>query len=191
MPDLMTHLTAAYLIKRAVSPRKHVLSFVAGATLPDLVSYIPLFAVGACMSLQRAGLVDLQGVTHWFSDLPYLFAPLHGIVPFFLLCWILVLFFPEEGRKGTFVNLLLGAGLHFLMDLAQESHNPTGYLLFPLSGKSFSLHGFGSESSLYVAPFLTAVAAGVLVRDRIRDRNARPLGPGGEDPSSSGGVGSP
>jgi len=181
MPDLMTHMTAAYLVKRVTFPRKNVFAFVAGATLPDLVSYVPLFISAAFVSLQRSGLLNLPGTFHWFFDLHYLFAPFHGFVPFFLLCWILVLFFPEEERRGILVNLVLGSGLHLLLDLAQESHTPTGYLLFPLSTKSFSLDWFGSESSLHVAPFLMAVAAGVLVRDRIRGRRAG-RGAGSEGP---------
>lgn len=172
MPDLMTHLTAAYLVKRATNPRKNMLAFVAGATLPDLVSYVPLFVVAALLSLEFVGLVDLPGTPGWLLKMPYLFVPFHGLIPFFLLCWILVLFLPEPGRKGVFVNLVLGASLHFILDLAQASYGPTGYLLFPFSTKNYSLHWFGSESSLYVAPLLAAVAAGVLVRDRLRARSA-------------------
>jgi len=169
----MTHMTVAYLVKRVVSPRRNMLAFVAGATLPDLVTYVPLFMVGVGMSLQRAGFLDLQALPVWVSNLPCLFAPFHGIVPFFLLCWLLVLFFPVEKRKGIFGNLVLGAGLHFLMDLAQVSHNPGGYLLFPLTREDYSLEWFGSEASLYVVPVLMAVAAVVLIRDILRDRNAR------------------
>lgn len=170
MPDLMTHMASAYLVKRATFPGKNTLAFVAGAVLPDLVSYIPLFVVASFLSLEYAGILAVPETARWFLDLPYLFAPFHGMVPFFLLCWILVFFFPVEERRGIFLNLVSGAGLHFLLDLAQESHNPTGYLLFPLSTRSYSLQWFGSESSIYVAPLLMAVAAAVLCRDVTRAR---------------------
>jgi len=183
MPDLMTHMTAAYLVKRAVSPRRHMLSFVAGATLPDLVSYVPLFAVGIGMSLQRIGLLQAPGLPPWLGRLPCLFAPFHGILPFFLLCWMAALFFPRESRRGVFLNLVLGAALHFVMDLGQVSHNPVGYLLYPLSHKSFSLEWFGSESSLVAAPVLAALAAAVLAHDglRARRRKLKISGPRSDD----------
>ncbi len=166
----MTHMTAAYLVKRAVSPSRNMLAFVTGATLPDLVSYVPLFFVGFGVSLQKAGLLRLDGMPDWFHSLPYFFAPFHGILPFFLLCWILTLLFPLAARRGIFVNLLLGASLHFAMDLVQVSHNPVGYLLFPFSRKSWSLGWIGTESSLYIVPFLVAIAAAVLIRDALRKR---------------------
>jgi hypothetical protein len=175
----MTHMASAYLVKRAVSPGKNMLAFLAGATLPDLVSYLPLFVVGAGASLQRAGLLDLHRLPSWFEDLPYLFAPFHGIVPFFLLCWILALGFPAERRKGIFVNLASGAALHFLMDLLQVSHNPVGYLFFPFSRDSVSLGWIGTESSLAAAPLLAGVAAVVLLWDHVRKRKD---GPSREEP---------
>jgi hypothetical protein len=169
----MTHMASAYLVKRAVSPGKNMLAFVAGATLPDLVSYLPLFVVGAGASLQRAGLLDLHRLPSWFEDLPYFFAPFHGIVPFFLLCWILALGFPAEQRKGIFVNLASGAALHFLMDLLQVSYNRVGYLFFPLSRDSVSLGWIGTESSLVVVPLLAGAAAVVLIRDHVRKGKGR------------------
>ena len=42
MPDLMTHFTASYLLKRAVASRENMMAFLLGTTLPDILAYTPL-----------------------------------------------------------------------------------------------------------------------------------------------------
>ena len=68
--------------------------------------------------------------------------------------------------------------LHLFMDLLQVQHgSESGYLLFPLSRKSFALNWIETESSLYTLPFLLAAATIVLAIDFIRRRKrSRRLG---------------
>ena len=163
----MTHLSAAYLVKRAVSPRRNMLAFLLGATLPDLISYIPQSIIAITLSLERAGVLRSDQIPIWFSDLPRLFYPFHGIFPFIILCWILALLFPIASRQGILLNLILGGCLHFSLDLMQIRYGTVGYLLFPLSNRSYSLDWIGTESSLYVVPFLAGAAAAVFLWDRF------------------------
>ena len=163
MPDLMTHLTASYLLKKAVAPRRYMVPFLLGATLPDMLTYIPLIV---------SGFLPLRSMPLWVNAIPFFFFPFHGIVTFTLFSWILALLFPTEARKGIFLNLELGGLLHIFMDLLQVKHGEdAGYLFFPLSGKSFALGWIETESSLYTLPFFVAAATIVLGIDLFRYRN--------------------
>ena len=96
MPDLMTHLTASYLLKKAVSPKDYMVPFLLGATLPDLLAYMPLIV---------SGFLPLKSMPLWVNASPYFFFPFHGIVAFTVFSWMLALLFPMELRKGIFLNL--------------------------------------------------------------------------------------
>jgi hypothetical protein len=173
----MTHLTASYLLKKAVSPRHNVVPFLLGATLPDLLAYMPLILTG---------FLPLQSMPLWVNASPYLFFPFHGIVAFTVFSLMLALMFPIERRKGVFINLELGGVLHMFMDLLQVQHGgESGYLLFPFSRKSFALEWIETESSLYTLPFLVAAATIVVGVEWIRHRNeSRQLEGPGADPSA-------
>ena len=165
MPDLMTHLTSSYLLKRLLAGKRNIVPFLLGATLPDMIAYIPLVA---------SGLLPLEYLPVWTNALTYLFFPFHGIVGFTLLSWMLALLFQTELRKGIFWNLELGGLVHVLMDLLQSQHGQSGYLLFPFSGKSFGLGWLETESSLYAVPFLVAAVVIMLGIDSFRQRKTSP-----------------
>ena len=182
MPDLMTHLAASYLVKRTLAPERHMLPFLLGAALPDIVSYLPLgVTVTAPPLLARFASWNPDAIPLWAKHFPEFFYPFHGVIPFALLSCLLAFLFPAAGRGRVFLNILLGGLLHLLMDLLQVSHNQSGYLLFPLSWRSFSLGWIETESSLYAAPFLCAAAAAFLLHDRRNRRGwGRPAGRAGE-----------
>jgi len=166
----MTHLTVAYLVKRTVSPKQNMVPFLAGSTLPDLLSYIPLMTIGITVPLIKTGLIHLESPPGWLFEIPYCFYPFHALVPFMLLCWFFVLWCPVKARRGVFLNLVLGSMLHFALDGLQINPNEYSYFLFPFSMKALELGWIGTESSLYVVPFFTVAAATVLFMDVYKKR---------------------
>ena len=161
MPDLMTHLTSSYLLKRLLAGKHNIVPFLVGATLPDMIAYIPLVV---------SGFLPLKSMPLWVKAFPLFFLPFHGIVGFTLLSWMLALLFRAELRRGIFLNLELGGLVHLSMDLLQRQHTQSGYLLFPFSSKSFGLGWLETESSLYTVPFLVAAAAVVFGVDSFRQQ---------------------
>jgi hypothetical protein len=169
MPDLMTHLAVSYLVKRAVSPRKHMVPFLLGSTLPDILSYLPLmFTVAGPPLLTGIGSPASETLPTWVKHIPDLFYPFHGIFTFLVLSCLAAFLFPARGRSGVFWNILLGGLLHLFMDLLQVNHNEIGYLLFPFSWRSYSLGWIETESSLRALPFLGAAVLAVLLYDRSK-----------------------
>jgi len=162
MPDLMTHLTASYLLKKAAAPKQNVVPFLLGATLPDMLAYIPLLV---------SGFLPLKSMPLWVNAVPHFFLPFHGILCFTLLSCLLALLFPREVRKGVFLNLELGGLLHLFLDLLQVQHGrEVSYLFFPLYHTSFSLGWIETESSLYTLPLFVVAATIVLGIDIFRHR---------------------
>jgi len=190
MPDLLTHAATAYLLKRVLSPRRHLVPFLLGSALPDLVSYLPLAITSATPVLARelaqGTQVTSTALPLWIEHVPEFFYPFHGILPFLLLCGLLAFLVPAADRRGVFLNLLLGGLLHLGMDLLQVNHHQHSYLLFPFSWRAYSLGWIGTESSLSVAPFLCAACAAFLVYDH---RKRKALGIPGEPANGvSGGT---
>jgi hypothetical protein len=73
LPDLMTHLAASYLTKRAVSPKHHMVPFLLGATLPDTLSYIPSMTIRFGPPLLILfGVPVSQAVPAWLERIPAL-----------------------------------------------------------------------------------------------------------------------
>jgi hypothetical protein len=107
------------------------------------------------------------------NAIPYFFFPFHSVIVFTVFCLLLSFFFPIEARWGIFINLVLGALLHFLMDLLQVHRYESTYLLFPFSWRSFQLGWIGPESSLYALPFLTAFATLVLLSDYCKHKKSK------------------
>lgn len=136
MPDLVTHLASAYLLKKFTRLSRGVVLFYLGALLPDLLSR-PLHLV-------------------W----PVIFPatqPLHSPVGAFLSCWLISLFFRSDQRKSVFFLLFSGSLLHFCLDILQR-HLLGGYLwLFPFSVQPYSLGCFWPEDALSVLPYTLLV----------------------------------
>ncbi len=160
MADLVTHWALAVLVKAGIGYRDVPL-FVAGSLLPDLMARVPPLALEL---LAR----PLGGVPPWLS---YVWVPMHLPAGMLVLAFSLSLLFPAEARRRVFANLLGGMALHLGVDLLQD-HLGVGYqLLFPWWGQPFELGVYGSEASVWVAPFLAAAALTVWWRRR-RDASA-------------------
>ena len=164
MPDLMTHFTASYLLKRAVAPKENMTAFLLGAALPDILAYIPLVV---------AGYIPSGSLPAWIKDLPFMFLAFHSVIGFFLFSWWAALLFHVDLRRGVFVNLFLGGLLHFCMDMFQVQHAEFSSFLLPFSWQSFHLGWFGTEASLWGLPFITAAAVIVYSIDILRRKVRR------------------
>jgi hypothetical protein len=153
--DLLTHWSLAVLVKAGVGWRDVPL-FVAGSLLPDLMARLPPLALEL---LAR----PFGGAPPWLS---YVWVPMHLPTGMLLLGFVLCLLFPVDRRRVVFANLVAGMALHLGVDLLQD-HLGVGYqLLFPLWGRPFELGIYGSEDSVWVAPFLSAAALMVWWRRR-------------------------
>ena len=147
MPDLSTHLAVAYGVRQP---------------FPALARYGPVFYLGAVLPdvLTRAVYI-LWPQAFW------LVAPLHTPVGLVLVCWLAALLFEEVWRKGAFLSLLAGVGMHFGLDLLQRHVVSAYFPFFPLSWVSPGGGLFWPDDSLYALPFLLAgIAAWELVRRR-------------------------
>ncbi len=159
MPDLLTHFTGSYLLKKVIAPKFNMVPFLMGATLPDILAYIPIVVAGYIPS----GLFPA-----WLVKLPYFFLPFHSLFGFFLFSWLWALLFAEEARSGVFINLALGGLLHFVMDALQVQHGELGLLFFPFSWRSVHLGWIETEASLQILPYLVFLAGVVFLIDHIR-----------------------
>lgn len=169
MPDLMTHFTASYLIKRSFCTKRGMTSFLAGATLPDLLGFVPLLLTPLLKPLVMHGPPGLNSIPDWFKNLPFLFLPFHSLIPFVLFSYLVALMFPLAYRRTIFMNMTLGALFHFFLDFLQIRYQDVSYLLFPFSWRSFGLGWIHPEASLYVLPFLSLLAAAIFLFDRNRE----------------------
>ncbi len=141
MPDLVTHIAGAYLVKKGVRITRYAVLFYLGALLPDLVSR-PLHII-------------------WPKLLPATQA-FHCPFGVFLICWLISLFFRLDQRKAVFWLLLAGGFVHLLMD-AGQMHLVGGYLwFFPVSLKTFSLGLFWPEDSIRFLPYTAMIVLAVL-----------------------------
>lgn len=144
MPDLLTHVSAAYLLESTFHKRFSgyrsagrvypVAPFYVGTILPDVFS---------------RGLVILSSSAEWYEG------PLHAPLVLVLECILLSYFFEVPLRKKVFRGLLSGVFLHLLLDSFQKTVGGNGYLwFFPFSWKSFNFGIFWPDDSIYAAPFL-------------------------------------
>ena len=156
----MTHLTTAYLLKKLLSPARHMSAFIAGATLPDILSYCPVI-LGAYIPS------DLMPA--WIKTLPFMFLAFHCLFGFFLLSWLVALLFQSDLRRGIFINMLAGGWLHLAVDTLQVQHGEFSSLFFPFSLRSVQLGWLESETSLLGLPFFIGIAFLVIVMDYYRN----------------------
>jgi membrane-bound metal-dependent hydrolase YbcI (DUF457 family) len=146
MPDLLTHLAAAHIVRRTgeisrcrVYRSQDYTMFYLGSILPDLIVR-PLSI-----------LFDNQSV-YWF------FSPTHFPLVLVLMSYVIVMFFKESSRKKFFLLLMLGNGLHCVLDVLQKNIALEGYYwFFPFSWKTFSLQLFWPSDSILAIPFLLVI----------------------------------
>lgn len=143
MPDLLTHLAAAHLARRAyeitqqaICPPQTATMFYVGSILPDLLIK-PLAIIASSQNVI------------WFLT------PTHVPVGVALISYAVVMLLPEAARPRFFRLLLLGSVLHFGLDLLQK-HLTAGayYWFFPFSWWTFHLPLFWPSDSILGLPAL-------------------------------------
>lgn len=141
MPDLATHVVAAYLVVKARPKWKGLMTpFLLGTVLPDVLTR-PLYI--------------LFPAAFWFVF------PLHTPLVLALVCYALSFLFEEHLRVKTFVAMYGGALFHIPLDLLQKSVTQAYAPLFPFSWASWSANLFWADESLLI---LSALLVFVLVR---------------------------
>jgi len=151
MPDLVTHLSIAYLLK-TISKRwlfflEFSIFFYFGTILPDILTR-PLYI--------------LSPNVYWAV------LPLHTPLPILFVCLSISYLFDERIRKGVFFTLVTGAYLHLFLDIFQKHIQPEVFLLFPFSWKSFNVGLIWPEESLYAIPFWIVIILGIKLMKRLR-----------------------
>ena len=148
MADLVTHLCSGLLVSGALAPRRAgVLTM--GALLPDLGSRMPALALEA---LVRMGIPVPEVAIH-----PW--AVLHMPLGTMLGCALLAGLFPEQRRVGVFGWMVLGAAIHYGLDLLQDHHGCGYFLAFPATTSRWELGLIGSEQTVVWAPWLALATA--------------------------------
>ncbi len=133
MPDLMTHVSAAYFLRKLPKISKCTVIFFVGNILPDI--------------LTRPFYIIFPG-TYWFIY------PFHTLFVLFLVCILISHFFEENVRKIVFFCLLAGVFLHLFLDMFQEHLTGVNYWLFPFSDIDVGIGLFGQDKSVYAIPFI-------------------------------------
>jgi len=151
MPDLITHFTAAYIIKIPRRWSRFRVPFFLGAILPDLLT---------------------RPVMILFPQTYYIVYSLHTPVATALACLLISQFFSEHIRKGVSTNLLLGVTLHYGLDFLQKHVITTYYWFFPFSWKTAELGLFWPEDPLRWVPvwiiLIISIEATLYLKKRIK-----------------------
>lgn len=143
----MTHVAAAYLLRKPLRISKYTVIFFTGAILPDI--------------LTRPFYILLPG-TYWFVY------PLHTPFILILVCLLISYFFEERIRKATFLALLSGVFLHLFLDLFQKHLIGVNYWLFPFSDLNIEIGLFWQDDSVYAIPFLLALITIIKTRSFMK-----------------------
>lgn len=150
MPDLTTHLALTHLTSRPLRLGGARLPLYVGALLPDLLTR-PFYIL--------------------FPPAYFVVYSLHTPLATAIVALLLAELCVEELRRQVRTGLLVGAALHFALDLLQRQVGTGYYWLFPFSWKSFSLGLFWPEESLRWLPFLLGAVAliegGILLRRTV------------------------
>ncbi len=146
MPDLLTHLAMAHIVRRTSEIAQHKIyipqtytMFYLGSILPDLI-------------VRPFTMVFHSRGVYWFLS------PTHLPLGLVLLCYIIAMCFHKSHRKKFFGLLMLGSGLHCFLDVLQK-HLTSGdyHWFFPFSWKTFSLQLFWPSDSILALPFLLVI----------------------------------
>ena len=149
MPDLMSHISISYLLKRGIAPKENMTVFILGSALPDILAYTPMILASNLPS----GSLPLS-----VRELPYMFLAFHSFLGFFLFSWWAALLFHVDKRKSLFINLLLGGFCHITLDMLQVQHSEFSSFFLPFSWQSIQFSWFESEASLVGLPFVFSAA---------------------------------
>lgn len=133
MPDLATHVAAAYLLRMPLRISRYSAIFFLGTILPDILTR-PFYI--------------LFPDTYWFVY------PLHTPYILILVCLLISHFFENTIRRSVFISLVAGVFLHFSLDLFQKHLIGVNYWLFPFSDLNIEIPLFWQDDSIYVLPFL-------------------------------------
>jgi hypothetical protein len=150
MPDVLTHAAAGYLIGRKIPQRPYGSLLVFGAVLPDLVTRVPEIVLQRFLGFP---------VGHFFSAF-------HTPAALILICYLISFAFENINRKKSFLFLLFGTFIHFVMDLMQaQLHNGLYMPLFPFSFETIQWKLFGIHDSLFASPVLAALIVWFWIKD--------------------------
>lgn len=150
MPELLTHTAVGFLAARGLRRgwrRIDPLLAALGACLPDWIS-------------------------HLFVLLPSSFAYLdllHEPLPILLLCLLVASFFAPGTRSWAAASMVLGAYLHYLLDLFQTHAFPVYRPLFPATDTAVGFSLYSIEASVWWLPAVLLA----LVVDRVVARRRR------------------
>ena len=164
MPDLATHVAAAWGLGRAVCLVRPcrpggLFLFAAGSALPDVLARAPHLVLNSA---------HLERLTH----------PLHVPATLILICAVLAFLFEERGRTGRFMALSLGALFHCLLDACQTIGPNAGYhWLYPFSDASPQLDLFSGEKTVLALPWVTLGAVTLECAGRLQRRRREGRGP--------------
>ena len=138
MPDLVTHVTAAYFLSCRRSERFRVI-FYLGTILPDIAA---------------------RPIHILFPKLYFFTIGIHTPVFMILLSLLLAEFFHKSIKNLVFRYLIAGVFLHFFMDFFQR-HLTTGYYWFyPFSWHSFEVGLFWPETPVRLIPLWVLLICG-------------------------------
>jgi hypothetical protein len=145
MPDLITHVAAAHLLKRPFEirdpSRNHApvrTIFYLGAMLPDLLS--------------RPWYILFPPVQDWV-------VAFHTPFGMLLTCGLLTLLFERNLRGKVFLWLMAGVLLHFGMDCLQKQVTGNNFWLFPFSWRNFGYGLFWAGEAVTFMPVWIALVA--------------------------------
>ena len=138
MPDLITHVAIAHIIKRGSeftffqerSAAFRVL-FYLGTILPDILTR-PFYIIFPA--------------THAWTF------PFHTPFGMFVICTLIAQFFEKAIRKQALISLMTGALLHFLLDFWQKQIIGGYRWLFPFSWKTVGIGCFWADEIIPLIP---------------------------------------
>ena len=133
MPDLITHVSVAYFLRKPFRISAHTPLFFLGTILPDILTR-PVYII--------------------FPNLYRFVYPLHTPFTLILVCALISYFFEEKTRKVVFSSLFLGVLLHLLLDVFQKHLIGSNFWLFPFSDIDVGFGLFWQDDSVYAVPLL-------------------------------------
>ncbi len=143
MPDLITHVAVAHLLRRPLDLVKSHASlgdfrilFYLGTILPDILS--------------RPWYILFPPVGVWLMVF-------HTPAGMIITCLIIALLFEKGLRKTAYALLLSGSFLHFFLDHMQKHVTGGYYWLFPFSWKKIGQGYFWAEDILPYIPLWLAM----------------------------------
>ncbi|MCU4975366.1 metal-dependent hydrolase [Halobacteria archaeon AArc-m2/3/4] len=125
MPDLLTHVLAAYILAMLLARRYEWLT----------PSFVTVVMIGAAVpDLDRIGLVIPEETIRSLLGVPFVWGAIHTLGGSVVIITIGALLVPTRYRLRVFVALLLGLVSHLVLDLLLI--NPSGHsypVLWPLT----------------------------------------------------------